>query len=1140
MQFQYSPYMLPLIGAAIISSWVAVYAWRHRDTRSAPALAALAVVIALWTAGYALEIGGADLSTKLFWGKVQYFSIVSVPVLWYIFAYDYFHQDKQITPRAIALLFIVPLITVVLVWTTEAHGLVWREVRINENGSFSALGVSYGLWFWIHSAYSYILLLAGTIFILRSLRRTQTVYREQAVALLVAVFAPWIGNILYLSGLSPIPYLDLTPFAFTISVVALAWAILGFSLLSLAPVARELVVDEMSDAMLVLDVQNRVADINPAAQRLLQISPAQAIGQPIADLLRAWPQLAAQYGQVTETQDEITIGEGEDRRWYEVRISPLKDRRKRLVGRVILVRNITERRQTADRLQQERNLLRTVIDNVPDPIFVRDVDGRYLLCNESDAHALGVNRPEEVLGKTDFDFYPHALATQFQMDNQAILASGQPIVNREERSRDQDGEPRWVLTTKVPLRDPQGQITGLVSIARDVTDRKQAEEFRQSFLEDMKALQEIHLALSEIDQLDTLYIKMIDLAQQRLRLDRVGLFMVNTAARELTGTYGVDQHGQHRDEHYYHEAMTPDHWTQDVLNTPEHIKLWENAPLLDNGHIVGTGWKAAAVLWNGHQAIGYLVCDNFLTHKPARPYEAELLSLLGGTFGHLIERLQMEATLRESEERYRNVTESMSDVVWLLDVNSMRFTYVSPSVVRLCGYTVEEMLARSLDQVMTPESLGYIQANLPAHIAAYLAGDQQAAMAITEVEQYHKEGSTVWTEVVTVLQGDAQSGFKVLGVSRDVSERKRADAQIRQLSRAVEASPTSIVITDTLGNIQYVNPKFTEVTGYTVQEVIGQNPRILKTDLTPRKVHQDMWQTLLAGREWHGEFCNRKKSGELYWEWASISPIVDAGGHPMYYVAVKEDITERKHAQEELAIAHDQALAASRYKSELLAKVSHELRTPLGAILGYAEFLHNEMFAPLTAQQKHFTAEILDSVKYLTSLVNDLLDEAQIERGQITIQAAPFNLRPMIDQLNTALKPTAEAKGLALTFDVSTAIPVYLNGDQKRIRQILINLINNAIKFTTAGSVAVQIDRANAYQWRIRVSDTGPGIPAETQAKVFETFWQADGTATRQHRGYGLGLAIVKQLTELMGGEVSLESEVGQGSTFIVTLPLEA
>ena len=299
-----------------------------------------------------------------------------------------------------------------------------------------------------------------------------------------------------------------------------------------------------------------------------------------------------------------------------------------------------------------------------------------------------------------------------------------------------------------------------------------------------------------------------------------------------------------------------------------------------------------------------------------------------------------------------------------------------------------------------------------------------------------------------------------------------------------------------------------------------------------------MWETLLAGAEWHGEFCNRKKNGDLYWEWASISPIVDASGKVSRYVAVKEDITERKRAQEELALARDQALAASRYKTELMAKVSHELRTPLGAIMGYAEFLDKEMFAPLTPQQKHFTREILDSTNYLNGLVNDLLDEAQMERGKIQIQPAPFDLRQMAGQLTVALQPSAQAKGLEFTLSVAPELPSQLLGDQKRIRQILTNLIGNAIKFTATGSVTAQIQRPDPQHWSIQVTDTGPGMPPEVQARIFEAFWQADGSPTRQHKGYGLGLSIVKQLTDLMGGEISVQSEVNRGSTFRVVLPL--
>lgn len=1138
MEFQYSPYVLPLIGTAIVSGWLAAYVWTRRSTRSAPALVGLALAIMIWSIGYALEIVGTGLPTKIFWGKVQYIGIVAVPLFWFIFAYNHSSPDKPMTHRAMLLASIVPFITLALAFTADQHDLLWKDIGLKTTTNFSALKVSYGLWFWVHSLYSYALLLAGAYFILRSVRHMWGPYRGQAIALMVAVVVPWIGNAVYLSGFSPIPYLDPTPFAFTISLLALVWGIFGFRLMDLSLVARDIVVEEMNEGMLVLDTQNRIADMNPAAEQLLEITAAQAIGRPIANILRAWPQVLDRFGAILETLDEMTVGAGEAQRWYEVRIAPLKDRRQHIAGRVVTVRDISERKRVEERLLQERNLLRTVIDNVPDQIFVRDLAGRFVLSNLSDARAMGVADPETLVGKTDLDFYPPDLAAGFQADNLAVMQAGQPLLNREERAGEMNGQPRWVLTTKVPLRDPQGNITGLVGIARDVTERRQAEEFKQSFLDDIKALQELHLALSEIDQLETLYVKMIDLSQQRLGLDRVGLFLLDQAANELQGTYGVDQNGQVRDERYYREPITPKHWTLEILNAPSHTLLWEDAPLYDNGSVVGTGWKVAATLWNGHAAVGYLVCDNFLTHKPARPYESELVALLGSTFGHLIERKQLDATLRESEERYRNVAESMTDVVWILDVNTMRFTYVSPSVQRLRGYTAAEVLAQSLEQSMTPESLATIQANLPKAIAAYLAGEEQSAAGVTEVEQYRRDGTTVWTEVVTVLQGDASTGFKILGVSRDITERKQADAQIRQLSRAVEASPTSIVITDTRGMIQYVNPKFTEVTGYSFQEALGNNPNILKSGLTPREVYQQMWGLIQAGQEWHGEFCNRKKNGELYWEWASISPIVDAAGHITHYVAVKEDITERKRAEEELAFARDQALAASRYKTELMAKVSHELRTPLGAILGYTEFLHNEMFAPLTLQQKHFTGEILDSVSYLNDLVNDLLDEAQMERGKIQIQPALFNLRQMAGQLTVALKPAAQAKGLDFSLSVSPELPVDLFGDQKRIRQILTNLIGNAIKFTTTGSVEAQLQRSGAQHWLMHVSDTGPGMPPEVQAKIFEAFWQADGSPTRQHKGYGLGLSIVKQLTDLMGGEINVYSEVNQGSTFCVVLPL--
>jgi PAS domain S-box-containing protein len=403
-----------------------------------------------------------------------------------------------------------------------------------------------------------------------------------------------------------------------------------------------------------------------------------------------------------------------------------------------------------------------------------------------------------------------------------------------------------------------------------------------------------------------------------------------------------------------------------------------------------------------------------------------------------------------------------------------------------------------------------------------------------------KDGSLIWCDVVAqAINPHNLDDDGILWVVQDITEKRRADEQLRQLSRAVEASPASIVITDTTGKIQYVNPKFTQVTGYNSTEAIGQNPRILKTDQTPPEVHRHLWETLTSGQEWRGEFCNQKKNGERYWELASISPIIDPAGNITHYVAVKEDITKRKQMEEDLAFARDQALEASRYKSELLAKVSHELRTPLGVILGYTEFLHKEMFGALTAKQKYVTAEVLDSTSYLNNLINDLLDQSQIERGIIRIQIAPFDLREMVDQLSASLKPMAEAKGLNFKTDVASELPATLSGDQKRLRQILTNLVNNAIKFTETGSVTVRIQPSGSTHWAMQVIDTGPGIPLEAQTRIFDSFWQMESSLTGKQKGYGLGLSIVKQLTRLMGGQMTLDSTVGQGSAFTVVFPLE-
>lgn len=260
-------------------------------------------------------------------------------------------------------------------------------------------------------------------------------------------------------------------------------------------------------------------------------------------------------------------------------------------------------------------------------------------------------------------------------------------------------------------------------------------------------------------------------------------------------------------------------------------------------------------------------------------------------------------------------------------------------------------------------------------------------------------------------------------------------------------------------------------------------------------------------------------------------------------VKVNADLTEqiarRKQVEEALILARDQALAVSRLKSELLAKVSHELRTPLGAILGHAEMIQVGVYGAISGEQEEATTKIIKSTNYLTSLVNQLLDQAQFEAGKLKLNISNFDPRQIIKDLLSKLGVIAQNKGLTLTADVAANLPNTLKGDPVRVQQILMNLVSNAIKFTERGSVQVKLFCHSDTHWAMQVCDTGPGIPAEAQHHIFEPFGQVDGSMTRQHTGTGLGLSIVKQLVSLMGGQIKVDSKLRQGSTFTIILPLQ-
>jgi PAS domain S-box-containing protein len=347
-----------------------------------------------------------------------------------------------------------------------------------------------------------------------------------------------------------------------------------------------------------------------------------------------------------------------------------------------------------------------------------------------------------------------------------------------------------------------------------------------------------------------------------------------------------------------------------------------------------------------------------------------------------------------------------------------------------------------------------------------------------------------------------------------------------------------VVITDKDGTIEYVNPFFCEVTGYSAEEAIGNNPRVLKSGNLPESFYKNMWQTILSGKTWRGDFINKKKNDEEYWESASISPIKNSEGEITHFVAVKQDITERKHMEKELIQAKQAADEANKAKGDFLANMSHESRTPINAVIGMA---HLALKTDLSPKQRDYLKKIQTSANALLGIINDILDFSKIEAGKMDIETVDFNLEDVMDNLANLLTVKAQEKeDLEVLFNTHWEVPRFLVGDPLRLGQVLINLSNNAVKFTDSGEIVVSSELLEQNEDKVTlkfsVRDTGIGLTEEQAGKLFQSFTQADTSTTRKYGGTGLGLAISKKLVNMMGGEIWVESKYGQGTTFNFTV----
>lgn len=417
--------------------------------------------------------------------------------------------------------------------------------------------------------------------------------------------------------------------------------------------------------------------------------------------------------------------------------------------------------------------------------------------------------------------------------------------------------------------------------------------------------------------------------------------------------------------------------------------------------------------------------------------------------------------------------------------------------------------------------------------------DTGEAVLNREEDFYDNNGIQRWLLTSKIpLTNETGKVIGLVGIGQDITEQKQAQEKILKLSKGIEQSSATIVITDLNGNIEYVNPAFSETTGYSELEALGQNPRVLKSRLMPPELYQNLWQTISSGNVWKGELYNKKKDGTLYWEWATITSIKNDKGIITNYIAIKEDITDRKKMQEQLIEAKDKAEESDRLKSAFLANMSHEIRTPLNSIIGFSELLSDPYFDQ--EQKGEFIRTIIDNGNNLLVIISDIMDFSMLESGQMKIRNEVISAKKLLSTLIIDFSTKATQKGIKICIDESINNPdIFVESDLYRIRQIFNNLIGNALKFTQEGYIEIgyKIQNENI---EFHVKDTGIGISHEYHQAIFERFRQVDSARTRKYGGNGLGLAISKNLAKLLGGDIWMESELNKYSDFFFTIPISS
>ncbi|MBI5404259.1 MAG: PAS domain S-box protein [Ignavibacteriae bacterium] len=841
------------------------------------------------------------------------------------------------------------------------------------------------------------------------------------------------------------------------------------------------------DLMFRLDSKGRIIDYHAEDESVLFETPEKFLGKHYYDVLPE--NISALFKKVLkETKETGEIGKFEYVGFlkdnsvhnYEARVTNYEEET------VVIIRDITDQKKAEREVKESEERFRRLFEDSSFGIALVGSDLKFLRVNKGFCEMIGYTESE--LSAMTFKEITHPDYLSNDILNVEKLFKGEiNLYNTEKKYIKKDKTAKWGEVNVTIVKNNEGDFLYLLAMIEDITARKLAEEAVKESEEHFKNI---------VRNAEAAYF----------RIDNKGIFEeVNNSWLKM---HKYDSQEEIIGKHFAVTQIDSDIETaKQIVNSllkGKPIETGEFSRKCKDGSVGYHTFSISPVITKGK---------------------------IAGIEGFLIDITEQKSALdalKESQERYKILIETMNEGLILVD-NNDEIQFINKRGCEIYGYEPEELIGRRGYQILVYEEDRDIIINKNISRQSDISDSY-------DVRGKTKKGEIIWLNISGAPVKDKDG--KVIGsvgLISDITERKIAEEDLIKLSRAVQQSPASIVITDLKGNIEYVNPKFVEVTGYLPEEAIGKNPRILKSGEKSSEEYKELWDTISAGNDWFGEFHNKKKNGDFYWEFASISPIRKSDGVITHYLAVKEDITDKKEKELELIKAKEKAEESERLKSSFLANMSHELRTPMVGILGFSELIKN-----ITDNNEliDFADNIAKSGKRLLETLNLILDLSRIEAGRVEVKTSEANIVQLAKEVFNNYLNEAKKKNLNLTFECQEE-SITSKIDERMVFESINNLVNNALKYTKRGEIclAVKSDKQKGIA-KIKVSDTGIGIAKENLNVIFEEFRQVSEGYSRSFEGTGLGLTITKNFVEKNGGKIFVESELGIGTVFSIELPL--